>query len=414
MLLTRDELLSRLCDRLTKSDRVDVAVAWASDCDALEQLLQFGRRHGACLRTVVGIQGNSTHPNALRELKVAGQLRIDPSSRRLFHPKLYLFHQAQRRIGWVGSANLTRAGFQQNEELVLEFDDSDQNSAQWFERIWSSLDNDCTNIIMNYTKQWQKSPPHTYVAPTIIDNRVISHDVYALGRDLTDWASFVKSIEVADRCWSTISDNSVVGEHSSWLDTITLGRAVVRRSSWAELGNEDRRLILGRGLRNKKSDGYELLGDMRGAGRVNHVFLKYTPETINIRKTIRQSLQVVLDSNDKTFADAACAFIRDVSDIAGFSGGIATRILALARPDRGISVNNGSKDHLAKLTGLPPSSLSASPRNKAHSYRDLLRWFEDKDWYQNPTPGNAYERLLASVRAALIDPFVYEHPPARQ
>jgi hypothetical protein len=44
----------------------------------------------------------------------------------------------------------------------------------------------------------------------------------------------------------------------------------------------------------------------------------------------------------------------------------------------------------------------------AQSYIDLLQWFEQKAWYSNPAPQSAYERLLASARAALVDAFVYE------
>jgi hypothetical protein len=97
-----------------------------------------------------------------------------------------------------------------------------------------------------------------------------------------------------------------------------------------------------------------------------------------------------------------------LEQIHGFGGALATRFLALARPDRAISVNNGSRARLSKLTGLPPTSLAHAPHGRANSYMDLLRWFEQQGWYSNPNPKDVRERLLANARAALFDALVYE------
>jgi len=128
MLLTHDTLSNRLDEHLKNSDRMDLAVAWAADCDALARLCEFAK-NGGTLRAIVGIWGNATHPNALRSIQRCAQLRIVPDSR--FHPKFYLFHQPHHRIGWIGSANLTRGGFEQNEELIYAFSDDDGKAAQW-------------------------------------------------------------------------------------------------------------------------------------------------------------------------------------------------------------------------------------------------------------------------------------------
>lgn len=153
---------------------------------------------------------------------------------------------------------------------------------------------------------------------------------------------------------------------------------------------------------------YGLLGAMGGAGHANNVFRVANRQHLQIRRTIREALQPVIDADDDIFAQRACDFIQIVDRIEGFGGAIATRFLALARPDRAISVNRGSKRRLAELTGLPENSLAHVPHGRARPYLDLLRWFEERPWYSDPTPQNAFERLLASTRAALVDAFVYE------
>jgi hypothetical protein len=147
---------------------------------------------------------------------------------------------------------------------------------------------------------------------------------------------------------------------------------------------------------------------MGAAGRASNVFKTASRRNNEIRRTIRAALQPVIDASDDAFARRACDFIANVTAIDHFGGAIATRLLALARPDRAISVNNGSRGRLAKLTGLPNTSLGRAPHGRARSYLDLLNWFEQRPWYSDPTPTNAFERLLASARAALLDALVYE------
>jgi len=404
LLLTRETLLERLRHHLQASSNVDIAVAWACDCDALSSLLAFGTS-GAPLRSIVGIWGNATHPNALHKLSDCGHLRIATNAEGLFHPKFYLFHQHDRRIGWIGSANLTRPGFQQNEELVFEFADEDGRALEWFEKLWGSLPADCSTTLADYERNWRPPPPAPRTVASAEDNRRRPpRNVYELGRQLTDWPSFVTAIGEADRYWgSRLNQNEpVTGGDFGWLNTLTLGHPVVRKPDWIDLTREDHHLILGRSP-------YGWLGSMGAAGIANNVFREPTPENLRIRRDIRTALEPVLQANATQFADAACAFVAVVDGIPHFSGGIATRMLALARPDRGISVNNASRRRLAQLTTLSTNSLALPLGRGAHSYQDLLRWFENKLWYSSPSPQGIHEHLLADNRAALFDVFVYDY-----
>ena len=92
MLLTRDNLHDRLNSHLAKSTRVDVAVAWACNCQALDNICEFATVKGRLLRVIVGTWGNISHPIALREIHKKGNLRLVPNAKYRFHPKLYLFH----------------------------------------------------------------------------------------------------------------------------------------------------------------------------------------------------------------------------------------------------------------------------------------------------------------------------------
>ena len=400
MLLTRENLIVRLRERLNRCSKVDIAVAWATECEALDAFCEFAST-GKSLRAIVGIWGNSTHPNALRRIQECAQLRIADGN---FHPKFYLFGEPLGRIGWIGSANLSQGGFGQNHELVFEFADENGNARKWFNDCWKSLgdDEDCENTLVEYENRWTPPAPPPR-SPKLPERKIVHGEIYEMAGGLRDWDSYVAALTEADEYWAVQWkwEAPVTGETDSWLNTITLGRAVVRRADWNELSREDFYLLLGR-------KHYGQLGYMGAAGHANKVFNQATAANLKVRRTIRKALQPAIDANDDQFAEAACTFISKMEQLEGFAGAIATRFLALARPDRAISVNNGSNKRLSELTGLPLTSLARAPHGRAHSYMDLLRWFEQKEWYSSPKPGDVRERLLASARAALIDALVYD------
>ena len=81
-------------------------------------------------------------------------------------------------------------------------------------------------------------------------------------------------------------------------------------------------------------------------------------------------------------------------------------MLTLARPDRFVSVNNGSSAGLANIYNLAPTTLGNPP-----NYECLLAAVYDQDWYRHAEPGNARESAISRIRAALLDSFVYLQQP---
>jgi hypothetical protein len=101
---------------------------------------------------------------------------------------------------------------------------------------------------------------------------------------------------------------------------------------------------------------------------------------------------------------AAAQAINAIDQLLGFGPAIATRLIALARPDMGLSVNAGSAPMLSRLIGLP-ETLGAL--GTAENYPRLLRWVYAQPWYRAKEPEGTFEQSIWSIRAALIDSFVY-------
>ncbi len=404
MFLTQEQLLTGLKDRLETADRVDIATAWMSFGEAFSALHSFAKKRPNGLRAIVGTAGTTTHPRALRLIHESAELRL-PSARPLFHPKLIIFHRGKTAVVWIGSANLTRCGYEQNHEIVAELADEKGDARSWFNESWEELSADCSVQLDNYESNWKPSPiPQEFDA----EPPASEESLWALAQGLSDWRSFVSALKVASPIWQQKLRCTVDGETSSWLNTITLGKEITRRDSWEDLSDVDYHVLLG--IKDDKDDvmGYGLLGSMQGAGEVKTTFLRDTAAHRKLRERVRYSLQKPIQASDAEFSDSAIEFIRDVSSLERFGPAVATRLLALARPDRAVSVNNGSRPGLSELSGLPKTALSKVPTGlRAKSYADLLAFLSTKEWYQNPKPANRYEQTLANARAALLDCLVY-------
>ena len=166
-------LLDRFKYLLSQACSVDIATAWATPGVHL-RALRAAADQRVKIRAIVGISGNATDPDALKELNriTAGDLRIVPKGDRLFHPKVYLFKRhnggTEKRHAWIGSANLTSAGFggfsNGNEEIILEVDPGEQAGALagWSRERWNHyhMDSPVSEEIRRYTKDWRRNPPH--------------------------------------------------------------------------------------------------------------------------------------------------------------------------------------------------------------------------------------------------------------
>lgn len=129
-----------------------------SGSSGLDALVARPRRFN--VKAIIGIYGTSTDPAALGALIDRfgdGSLRIaDPPN--LFHPKLFLFDQADRTVAWIGSANFTRGGLVRNSELMLEIDRGRVVSEMeaWFDARWSELSGqDVRAALTAYEKEWE-------------------------------------------------------------------------------------------------------------------------------------------------------------------------------------------------------------------------------------------------------------------
>src|ERR1700722_11647665 len=137
-LLQGSEITQRFEELLVESTAIEVAVAWATLCPQMKRILDLAGNQKLIAKVLVGLGGYITDPMHLEVIAQNSELRIyGKPVGQLFHPKFYRFKTAKSQISWIGSANLTYRGLQENVELIAEFSDSDIASEIAFDGLWN-------------------------------------------------------------------------------------------------------------------------------------------------------------------------------------------------------------------------------------------------------------------------------------
>lgn len=398
-------LLDTFQNLCSKASSVEIVVAWVGEGKALDALIAQIADRNIPVRIVVGLDGNITQPAALRRLAHHAELRVTKNGRGgYFHPKFYRFKSRSTATCLVGSANLTNGGFRSNDELMVQFDDADGVAGKWFKSLWDTLPDDPSKDIERYIADYKppRPLPRAPAEPEQVSIRA-PHRLLA-GKRLT-WDEYVLALKKCDTYWSRETAHveygfTVLGEGMSWLNTIEVGHRICHRSRWDGLSEDDREVLMPARLENDGAWG--LLGSMGSAARARSEFFTDRERRTELRRYIAPAMAAETEDD---FIAAAADAIEQISAIPRFGPGVATRLLALARPDRAVSVNKGCFRRLRIVVpGLPRTPhIIGGPRH----YPDLLRWVYDQPWYQSPRPDNVFEARLWDQRAALIDCFVY-------
>lgn len=406
MFLTTSDLEERFKANLANSRQINIATAWATEGAALDLLCEAAQIRGVKVKAIVGTFGNATHPDALERLREIGELRLAPDNGAIFHPKVYIFRGGVQPCAWIGSANFTRAGFALNDEAVFETTRVD-DALTWLKRRWKECGALEPNAIDDYRRRRRR---HRVSRPLVnLVGRVDAGTAKRLAwlQSADGWKAYVAALKKCDESWrDELLGWSVLDTRDSWAHTITKARTVARSDSWIGLPTNDVSKLLGLDDSEGK---WGLLGSMAGAGTVKHVFKRsQEPKNALVLERLRQSVDSVIRADDGEVAHKAVNVLEDLcprpgEGLAGFGLGVVTRLLALARPERLVSVNGGSRPGLDNLFGPPPTPLDVP-----EYYGRLLEELYQLPWYGDDTRRSRKENRLWSMRAALIDSFVYE------
>lgn len=213
----------------------------------------------------------------------------------------------------------------------------------------------------------------------------------ALLQGVTDWNTYRGALEQCDQLWADYTRGrfSVLGE-TGWFRTISDLHKVVKQD-WRQFGDDTGKCLLG--LRDECA----LLGRMR------HKAFTVIFRNEHNCNTVQKAVRHIVAADNSEFPDVAIEAYEMITGIRDLSTATATRLLALARPDQIVSFNRASRNGLTEYC-----NLKLSEQISAEKYRSVLDRLYQQPWFNAPPPENLREHAIWSMRAALVDCFVYK------
>ena len=131
--LLTDNRKERFSNLLKKSRQLDIASAFVTNSknnnELWQEILQLAKEDKIKVRLVAGTDNAFTSPEILETdlpgVQVLGYITNRKEGDGIFHPKLYIFYtNSGKKEVLLGSANFTKGGFDENEEILLHITDA--------------------------------------------------------------------------------------------------------------------------------------------------------------------------------------------------------------------------------------------------------------------------------------------------
>jgi len=399
--LLTSEIKDRLCHLMDKYEAFHWAVAWGSDGEMADRLLQ----HEVKISQVIfGTHFCQTDPRLLERLQSSGNVCIVPQAGNgTFHPKVFGFVSGNYGAAIVGSANFTNAGVGGNVEaaIYLEGQTNEEPIAQvlsFVDELWETwkAKGRITNDFLNAYRRQYEANRHLRLQlgnpPRIPQGRTQQAEYNLLEMD---WVKYQTAITEA-------VDESTVRAR---LDLLGRANDLLNGRRFEELGGLERRAIAGLATR-KQIEGtpvdnvdWAWFGSMLGAGGFQNRINENDSHISTALGLIPSRGAVTRENFEGYRQEFLRGFVNSKRkpDVA-----TATRLLAMKRPDYFVCVDSENERGLGAGLGFAYSTL------KLDQYWDLVvEPITQTSWWRvNEPQGQA--GLLWQARAAMLDVLYYK------
>lgn len=381
---------SKLKKFVEKHDNLAFAVAWANPGSEAYSAISSARKK--IQKAVIGTHFYQTHPDVLDEFVDFKKCRFVLQPQGVFHPKVFLFWSETTWDLLVGSANLTNGAFTKNTELLLHVSSKDSDrklraqteqvisefwnqgqvvtktEAQAYRELWKSQQSALRRVSGNYSSASKsKAPVHTEVMTM-------------------SWAKFLKGVK-ADPFHG-------FKERCELLDLVR--RSFFSHDSFSEMDLGMRKTIAG--LPNDENEHWGWFGGMSGAGYYHQAINENNPH-ISAAVDIIPLEGAVTSEHYRAYIDE---FIQAFPN--GRDGvGIASRLLALKRPDQFVCLDSKNKAQLCKDFGIRQSGM-----DYVRYWDDVVCRIMDSVWWNSPKPQQKKAAQVWLGRAAMLDALFYQ------
>ncbi len=379
---------------LTECSSCQIAVAWASTGFKFFDLL---KKHKAKIeRMIVGTHFYQTHPDFIEAFITHKNVHFIKATDEVFHPKVYYFQMSCDR--WeciIGSANLTRGGFEGNDEVAILVTDKDCDSSDTQTELFDALDEywDKTPVIDKsdlkaYRQAWKRKRPIVQklggkFGPENTDQGDGGKSPLEISGLSKTWQEYFNCIKMKDKNLATRlkviqSARNLFDNHVHFCDMNDINRQKIA------------------GVIGKKDDGVDYLF----FGRMTSV--RTLPDIINNNnKHLSRALDLIPLDGDIS-KEIYLKYMDQYRKVFSTGIAIATRLLAMKRPDIFVCLTSRNKGRLYKDFGIQKDVTEVT------YWDSIIERIKESTWWDTPCPKSQIESEVWQARAAFLDSIYYE------
>jgi HKD family nuclease len=375
------------CCREYKS--LEIAVAWCGDPEQTLPYKHFDDFKGKIVATV-GCSFNQTHPDAIQWLLDKPCVtRIFHKEKGLFHPKLYLFSDGDRYAVFVGSSNLTYAGFYENVEAnvliegVLSENATDVRELQQLLAKWRG-----DEFSFTPSKPWLKSYREDHRRYRLLQRK------YGIKTQAFEEESFGPNwLQKAD--WKIYYQKVIDGMKQNRRDIKSFHHVLDAASQLLSVPWKTSYFI--------DPERRRIIGGVKPYGAMGHVFAAGTfAHLVKSRKrswgTFVSAVNHIAMLEPPVVWNELESHLRRLVRL-GNTMKVWGRVLALIRPDLYCSVSSSPlRTQIAKTLKVPSGLFE-----EVEGYTRLIKLLHSSPWFNSPKPLRSAEAEVWKRRAAFMD-----------
>ncbi|MFL7024278.1 restriction endonuclease PLD domain-containing protein [Enterovibrio norvegicus] len=383
-----DKTLVKLMRRYTK---YHIATAWASmGSNASFELVKNKDR---IAQMIVGTHFFQTHPNFIEHFIDSENVKFILKTDGVYHPKVYLFLDDD--TNWeclVGSANFTLSALERNHEVVIHFGSEDPGAESTLAELlktissyWSEANSMSSTDLDHYKNIWEKnrtkldSLGSTYGGQQSKES-IIKSNLFSL-----KWQEY----------YQRISGDSL-GSFKGRLDVLRyISEYFSEHQSFSKFSELQRKQVAG--VTTDSEVNWKWFGSMIGAGKFKN---RINTNNEDISEALEQIPMTgpVSEQDYNRFVDRFKLAFPD----GGAGIAIASRLLAMKRPDYFVCLDSQNRAELCKDFGIPANVSFET------YWPNIIARILDSVWWSAPAPTDVEERQAWEGRVAMIDAIFYE------
>jgi len=391
LISSNKKLVQTLSRLIEDHSEASFAVAWASSGNSVFDLIQ---EHSSRIsRAVIGTHFYQTHPDVIDAFQGKSNVRFVLQPNGVFHPKLYLFRSDDQWEALIGSANLTSGALSTNSEAMLLIGSTADGS--------TSLVDEMVSVIDRY---WKIAKPLTKKEAAAY-REIWNRKQPALRRltgqyGSTDSMKPLTDSSVMSMAWGKYFHTVKADPHHGFENRCellaTVAKAFAEHKTFASMPLAMRKTIAG--LPNDQESRWGWFGSMQGAGYYhqavngNNQHLSQALDEIPLRGVVTRA------QYEEFIAEFLKAFPNGRHGV-----GIASRLLALKRPDQFVCLDSKNQRGLCKDFGIVRNGM-----NYDRYWDEIIERILDAPWWNSKRPRNAKDAAVWDGRAAMLDAIFYE------